>query len=96
MSILGMQKFGDVLNSRSAGREAALRALQIVNGERNLPGELVLDFAGVSIMTPSFADQFISDLEAALPQKAIKFTGIEGNPVLSDVLRAVRKDFVTT
>ncbi len=96
MASLEMQKFGEVLNSRAAGREAALRALQIVNGQGSEPGELIVDFHGVTILTPSFADQFLSDIERSLPSKTIKFTGVENNRVLCDVLRAVRKDFITT
>ena len=56
-----MKKFGNILNGRPAGREAYLRVVQIANGA-NSDQEVVLDFAGVEILTPSFADEFLRSL----------------------------------
>lgn len=53
-----MSKFGVLLNSRPAGREAALRLFQIVNGSGKKE-DVVLDFSGVEVLTPSFADEFL-------------------------------------
>lgn len=90
--ILELKKFGKVLNSRSFAREAVLRARQILNGENNTPGELILDFSDVDIVTPSFADEFIVGLKKQYPQKRIIIKGTENNEVLKDVLRLVQKD----
>ncbi len=90
--ILELKKFGKILNNRATGREAVLRARQIVNGEKDTPDDLVLDFSEVDIVTPSFADEFIAGLKAQYPQKQIKIRGAEGNPVLEEVLHLVKMD----
>jgi hypothetical protein len=87
--ILELKKFGNILNSRASGREAVLRARQIVNGEKDTLDDLVLDFTEVSIVTPSFADEFIMGLKSLFPQKEIKIQGTESNPVLKDVLNLI-------
>ena len=57
-----MVKFGDMLVSRPAGKEAYLAAKAYV-----LPSdsseELVLDFSGINVLTPSWADEFVTPLE---------------------------------
>ena len=92
MKVLELKKFGDILNSRSFGREAVLRARQIMNGEKDNSEDLVLDFSGVNIVTPSFADEFIRGLEAQYPNKQIKIQGAEGNQVLQDVLQLIKAE----
>lgn len=56
-----IQKFGDVLTSRQAGREAyaafSPRVKNIKKGEN-----LMVDFAGVSVLSPSWADEFLTPL----------------------------------
>lgn len=86
--ILQMVKFGNILNSRPAGREAVLRAKQIVNGSNN-PEGIVLDFSGVEVLTPSFADEFVKGLKEIYQDKKIAFEGIANNPVIKDTLRAL-------
>lgn len=87
--ILELKKFGTMLNNRTTAREAVLRVRQIVNGEKDTIDDLVLDFTDVNIMTPSFADEFISGLKKLFPQKEIKIQGIESNQVLKDVLQSI-------
>ncbi len=89
MMTLELKKFGKILNSRASGREAVLRARQIVNGEKDTPDDLVIDFSEVDVVTPSFADEFIAGLKKQYPQKEIKLQGGENNKVLQDVLRLV-------
>ncbi len=83
-----MIKFGNVLNSRPAGREAVLRAKQIINGSNDSEG-IILDFSGIEILTPSFADEFITGIKAFYQNKTIKFQNFESNPVLNDTLSAL-------
>lgn len=90
--ILELKKFGKILNNRSMGREAVLRVHQIVNGEKDTPDDLILDFNEVDVVTPSFADEFIAGLKARYPRKEIKIQGVEGNPVLQEVLHLVNQD----
>jgi hypothetical protein len=92
---LELKKFGTILNSRSSGREAILRVKQIINGEKDTADDLVLDFAAVEVVTPSFADEFIRGLRELYPKKEIKIQGAEGNPVLEDVLRIVEDSRIT-
>lgn len=83
-----MVKFGNILNSRPAGREAVLRAKQIINGS-NDAGGIVLDFSAVEILTPSFADEFVKGLKEIYKDKDIKFEGLASNSVIKDTLKAL-------
>ena len=59
-TIIYLKKFGEMLISRPAGREAWLVAQAY-----SLPKEtksVTLDFAGVSVLSPSWADEFITKL----------------------------------
>lgn len=60
---IDISKFGETLISRPAGREAylAARAYSIPK-ESNDPIEL--DFTNVKVLTPSWADEFVSGLTA--------------------------------
>lgn len=53
-----LKKFGDILTSREAGREALLAYTPTLNslGENE---EIIIDFQGVSVLTPSWADEFL-------------------------------------
>lgn len=86
--VLQMVKFGNILNSRPAGREAVLRAKQIINGS-NDPEGIVLDFSGVEVLTPSFADEFVKGLKEMYKDKKVTFEGIANNPVIKDTLTAL-------
>ena len=66
---IDISKFGNSLVSRSAGREAAL-ALQ-ANVLRDIPpsDSVELDFGGVLVLTPSWADEFLTYLRQHYGQK---------------------------
>lgn len=68
-----MLKFNTVLNGRPATREAALRIQQIVNGEGIKEG-VVLDFAGVEVLTPSYADELVRVLREKYGSEKVKIT----------------------
>lgn len=75
-----MQKFGTILNSRPSGREAFLRAIQIVNG--SLTSEkIILDFLGVEVLTPSFADEFLHLLKDKYRGREIRLENTESATV---------------
>lgn len=86
--MLQMIKFGEILNSRPSGREAALRAKQIINGS-DTAGEISLDFSEVKVLTPSFADEFIKGLKGFYPDTEIKFEGFLDNPLIKDTLTSL-------
>lgn len=58
-----LKKFGDKLISRPAGREAYLAAKAYLL--RNIPqDELIeVDFEGIKVLGPSWADEFITPLK---------------------------------
>jgi hypothetical protein len=58
-----MKKFGDLLISRPAGREAFLAASAYLI-PTSFSGEIELDFEGVKVLAPSWADEFISGLKS--------------------------------
>ncbi len=81
---LQMIKFGNVLNSRPAGREAVLRAKQILNGFTDT--EVQLDFSSVEVLTPSFADEFIKGLKNEYADKKVTYMEFEKNVVIKETL----------
>ena len=87
MTTIQLKKFGRILNSRPAAKEAVLRVKQIVNGSE---GNIILDFSDVDVLTPSFADEFVKDLKVMYKDKKIEFKGIEENKLIKDTLKAVK------
>ena len=75
-----MKKFGDILNGRPAGREAYLRVVQITNGSSS-DQEIVLDFAGVEILTPSFADELLRLLREKYGEDGVRLENTESATV---------------
>ncbi len=68
---LELKKFGTTLSSRPAAREAwlAMRAYVLTDKK---PGEKIeVDFTGVQVLTPSWADEFISALQMEYPNEVI-------------------------
>ena len=65
--VIDIIKFGDILISRPAGREAFLLARAYVFSDLNNDDEIVLDFDGVKVLTPSWADEFISGIKGEFP-----------------------------
>ncbi len=58
-----IRKFGEILTSRPSGREAFLAARAYLRPAKE--GEfLELDFTGVKVMGPSWADEFVSGLKS--------------------------------
>lgn len=63
--IIAMKKIGVILDSRPLGREAWLGMRPSIRPD---PDEAVLvDFEGVNLLTPSFADEFLTCLLEAFP-----------------------------
>ena len=84
-----MKKFGAILNSRPDGREAALRLFQIVNGTNEK--KIVIDFNGVVVLTPSFADEFLTLInDRYIGSKEIEITNAN-TPVVKSTLQVLAK-----
>lgn len=60
--IIYIEKFGQILISRPAGKEAFL-AFQPSLREIDEIEEVILDFEGVNVMGPSWADEFVTPLK---------------------------------
>lgn len=56
-----LKKFGTVLISRPSGKESFL-ALQPLMKDLKVKETIEVDFEGVSVLTPSWADEFITPL----------------------------------
>ena len=89
-----MKKFGTLLNSRPAGREAALRIFQIVNGY-NKDEDMILDFKGVEILTPSFADELINMLYEKYQNRKIKLENQE-TATVQDTIKSIQERRLVT
>jgi hypothetical protein len=59
--IIQLKKFGITLVSRPSGKEAWL-AFQPVLNEVSGNEEIIVDFNGVAVLTPSWADEFLTPL----------------------------------
>ena len=57
-----MKNFGDFLSSRPAGKDAYLSAQAYVFPAKNEADVIELDFDGVKVLTPSWADEFVTPL----------------------------------
>lgn len=59
---IAVKKFGSILVSRPAGREAFLAAAAYLLTPPP-EGDIELDFEGVKVLAPSWADEFISGIK---------------------------------
>ncbi len=57
-----IEKLGIVLSSRPAGKEALLAIRSSLLRGVSTTEDLYLDFAGVDVLTPSWADEFVTPL----------------------------------
>lgn len=80
---LELKKFGDILVSRPAGREAALVAKAYALPQ-NYHETLDLDFTGVAVMTPSWLDEFVNTLKQTL-SCPIKFMASQNLTVIESI-----------
>ncbi|NCN25027.1 DUF4325 domain-containing protein [Candidatus Berkelbacteria bacterium CG_4_9_14_3_um_filter_39_23] len=62
MTQIKLKQFGEMLISRPAGREAWLvaKAYSLPPKEKD---EILVDFEGVLVLTPSWADEFLTKLK---------------------------------
>jgi hypothetical protein len=58
-----ISNFGDILMSRPAGREAFLLARAYIFKEIKSDETIVLDFDGIMVLAPSWADEFVSGIK---------------------------------
>lgn len=84
--LISLRKFGNILTSREAGREALLAFSPMLESLKSNE-EIIIDFQGVSVLTPSWADEFIRPI-LFLKKYAKKVSVInDTNPSVQAALR---------
>ncbi len=68
---LVLKKFGVILTSRPAGREAFNSVMAYVLDKVEASEKIEIDFTGVQVLAPSWADEFISSLAKEYPGQVI-------------------------
>ncbi len=84
--IIQMSKFNTVLNGRPAGREDFLRIAQIVNGSAE-KDNVILDFSGVEVLTPSYADELLQGLRGKYGSEKVDISNV--SDIANEVIMAV-------
>lgn len=66
---LELKRFGNVLSSRPAAKEAWSSSQAYILDKLTPSEKIEVDFAGVDVLTPSWADEFISSLIKKYPSQ---------------------------
>lgn len=74
-----INKFGVMLVSRPAGKEAYLAAKAYIFPK--IKEKIELDFSDVAVLSPSWADEFITKLKQEYPK--ISFTHLDNDSIKS-------------
>ncbi len=83
-----LQKIGDVLVSRPAGREAFLTISAYNLKDLKEDEEIEIDFSGVKVIAPSWADEVITKIAEKF--KNVKLTNTE-NETVQATLKTLRE-----
>lgn len=86
--IIEVKKFGTTLVSRPAGKEAWL-AFQPILNQISQDEEIVVDFDGVVVLTPSWTDEFLTPLRERFKEKVILHN--TNNPSVQATLAILNK-----
>lgn len=86
--IIQLKKFGTTLVSRPSGKEAWL-AFQPVLSEISSDEEIVVDFIDVVVLTPSWADEFLTPLHQKFSSR-VKLQNMD-NPSVAATLAILDK-----
>ena len=62
--VIPISNFGEILMSRPAGREAFLMSKAYVFKGIQENEDIILDFEGIKVLAPSWADEFISGIKS--------------------------------
>lgn len=77
---IDVSKFGDILVSRPAGKDAFLMAKAYIFNSLNTSDILQLDFENVKVLTPSWADEFITGIKNSYHNE-LKFLNTQNESV---------------
>lgn len=84
---ISISKFGKILLGRPSGKEAYLAFQQTVK-DLSPNEKMEIDFEGVSVLTPSWADEFVTPLVNKFQNSILLNTG---NPSVKATLETLRK-----
>lgn len=84
-----LKKFGEMLISRPAGKEAWLAAQAYTLPKQDEP--IVVDFEGVLVLAPSWADEFLPQLKAKYSD--VKYINTN-NATVKTTLEVIEKESV--
>lgn len=82
--VLKLVKFGEMLISRPAGREAYSSAKAYIFSGKDK--KIVFDFEGVKVLTPSWITEFVGSLKVDFPEVKIEYLPSD-NPTISASLK---------
>jgi hypothetical protein len=85
--VVNVINFGDILMSRPAGRESFLMAKAYIFKELMEEEEIILDFSGIKVLAPSWADEFISGIKSEYPN-VVQYKNTE-NPSVKASLKII-------
>lgn len=85
---ISLKKFGDILISRPAGKEAYLAMSAYLTKDLNKEEKIEVDFSGIKVMTPSWGDEVITKLKKEF--KNVKFLNTK-NPTVKSTLETLEK-----
>ena len=86
--IIQLKKFGTTLVSRPSGKEAWL-AFQPILNQLTSGEEIIVDFDGVVVLTPSWADEFLTPLREKFKER-VELRTID-NPSVEATLAILNK-----
>lgn len=87
--IIQLKKFGTTLVSRPSGKEAWL-AFQPTLNQISGDEEIVVDFAHVAVLTPSWADEFLTPLRERFNNR-VKLHNIDNSSVAATLAILVKR-----
>jgi hypothetical protein len=88
--LVKISNFGDILISRPAGREAFLMAKAYVFNAVTPEDAIILDIDEIKVLTPSWADEFITGLKSAY-ENDLQYINTE-NPSVKASLKTVLEE----
>lgn len=83
-----LKKFGEMLISRPAGKEAFLSTRAYLLSKVNPNEEIVIDFDGVKVLAPSWADEFITQIKEQYTTNKLVFIN-DTNPSVKETLAII-------
>lgn len=81
---IDVSNFGDILVSHPAGKEAFLMAQAYIFNTLNTNDILQLDFGNVKVLTPSWADEFITGIKNTYKNK-LDFINTQNESVMASL-----------